>query len=114
MTSSTISALSQELATAAEHAGASVVTVHARHRIPSSGVHWRKGVVVTADHTIRRESEITLVAHDGKRLSAKLAGRDPGTDLAVLRLDDDAAPPVPELGDTAKLKLANLVLALGR
>ena len=114
MTSSTFAALSQELANTTEQAGASVVTVHARHRVPSSGVHWRKGVVITADHTIRREGEITLVAQDGKRLSAHLAGRDPGTDLAVLKLDDDADLAVPEFGDAARLKLANLVLALGR
>jgi S1-C subfamily serine protease len=110
---SVTASFSQELAAAAEQAGTSVVTVHARHRVPSSGIHWRKGVLVTANHTVRREDEISILVHGGKRASAKLAGRDPGTDLAVLKFDQDGVA-VPQFGDAAKVKLANLVLALGR
>jgi len=110
---SVTASFSQELAAAAEQAGTSVVTVYARHRVPSSGIHWRKGVLVTANHTVRREDEITILVHGGKRASAKLAGRDPGTDLAVLRFDQDGVA-IPQFGDAAKVKLANLVLALGR
>jgi serine protease DegQ len=105
---------SQELAAAAEQAGSSVVTVHARHRVPSSGIHWRKGVVVTANHTVRREDDIAVLVHGGKRVSARLAGRDPGTDLALLKFDKDAGVAIPQFGDAAALKLANFVLALGR
>ena len=110
---SVTASFSQELAAAAEQAGTSVVTVHARHRVPSSGIHWRKGVVVTANHTVRREDEITILVHGGKRVSATLAGRDPGTDLAVLKFEQDGVA-VPQFGDAAKAKLASLVLALGR
>jgi serine protease DegQ len=110
---SVTASFSQELAAAAEEAGTSVVTVHARHRVPSSGIHWRKGVVVTANHTVRREDEITILVHGGKRVSATLAGRDPGTDLAVLKFEQDGVA-VPQFGDAAKAKLASLVLALGR
>jgi len=110
---SVTASFSQELTAAAEQAGTSVVTVHARHRVPSSGIHWRKGVLVTANHTVRREDEITILVHGGKRASAKLAGRDPGTDLAVLKIDQDGIT-IPQFGDAAKVKLANLVLALGR
>lgn len=110
---SAISSFSQELAAAAEQAAPSVVTVHARHRVPSSGIHWRKGLVVTANHTVRREDDIAVLIHAGKRVSAKLAGRDPGTDLAVLKFEvGDAA--IPQFADTAGVKLANFVLALGR
>jgi S1-C subfamily serine protease len=109
-----IASFSQELAAAAEQAGSSVVTVHARHRVPSSGIHWRQGVVVTANHTVRREDDITVLAHGGKRVVAKLAGRDPGTDLAILKFDQDGELAFPQFADTAGLKLANLVLALGR
>jgi S1-C subfamily serine protease len=105
---------SQELAAAAEQVGSSVVTVHARHRVPSSGVHWRKGLVVTANHTVRREDDITVLIHGGKRVSAKLAGRDPSTDLALLKFDQESGSPIPQFGDSATLKLANFVLALGR
>jgi len=111
---SVIASISQELATAAEQAGSSVVTVHARHRVPSSGIHWRKGIVVTANHTVRREDDITVLVHGGKRISAKLAGRDAGTDLAILKFDQDAGVAIPQFGDAANLKLANFVLAMGR
>ena len=53
-------ALSNELAGAVEQAAPTVVTVNARARSGSSGVHWRPGVIVTADHTIRQEDDITI------------------------------------------------------
>ena len=111
---SVLASFSQELTAAAEKSGPSVVTVHARHRVPSSGIHWRRGIVVTANHTVRREDDITVLIHDGKRASAKLAGRDPGTDLAVLKFDQETDLPIPQFADSANLKLANVVLALGR
>lgn len=114
MSVSVIASFSQELAAAAEQVGSSVVTVRARPRLPSSGIHWRQGIVVTADHTIRRDDDFSVFVEGGKRVSGKLAGRDPGTDLAVLRLDGDAGLAVPDFADTASVKLANFVLALGR
>jgi len=113
MAASGIAKYSDELAAAAAQAGPSVVTVYARRRIPSSGIYWRDGVVVTADHTIRREDEIKVFLPDGKRVAVQLAGRDPGTDLAVLKLESGKTQ-VPPFGDPAHLKLANFVLALGR
>ncbi|HKS73794.1 MAG TPA: S1C family serine protease [Terriglobales bacterium] len=109
---SVLSDLSQELAAAVEKAGPSVVTVHARHRVPSSGIFWRQGLIVTADHTVRREEDLSIAAQDGKRISAKLAGRDPGTDLAILKVEEGG--PAPQFGDPAGLKLGHFVLALGR
>src|SRR2546430_3831167 len=64
--SSTLQALSDDLATAVEHAAASVVAVNARPRIASSGVHWRPGVVVTASHTVRRDDDVTGTLRDGR------------------------------------------------
>src|SRR2546427_7846991 len=113
MAASAIAKYSDELAAAAAQAGPSVVTVYARRRIPSSGIYWRDGVVVTAEHRIRREDEIKVALPDGKRVAGQLAGRDPGTDLAVLKLES-GKPQVPQFGDPAHLKLANFVLALGR
>jgi S1-C subfamily serine protease len=113
MAASGIAKFSDELAAAATLAGQSVVTVYARRRMPSSGIVWRTGVVVTADHSIHREEDISLFLHPGERVSATLAGRDPGTDLAVLKLNGGDAQ-VPQFDDPAQLKLANLVLALGR
>src|SRR5579864_1070320 len=106
-------ALSIELAATAERAGRSVVAVNARWRNSSSGVIWRDGVIVTADHTIRREEEIRVTLPDGRNATAELAGRDPVTDLAVLKADTAGTPitrtPAPEA-----VKTGNLALAIGR
>ena len=109
----TLLSLSNDLASAVERAARSVVAVQARPRLPSSGVHWRPGIVVTAEHTVRVEEEIRVSWPDGRSAPARLVGRDPGTDLAVLRIED-ADWPVAEIGDSADLKVGNLVLAVGQ
>ena len=104
--------LSNDLAAAVERAAPAVVAVHARRRLPSTGIHWRPGIVVTAEHTVRTAEDITVTMADGRSLPAVLAGRDPGTDLAVLRVAD-AGSVVAALGDDAALKVGHMVLALG-
>jgi len=106
-------ALSNELAAAVEQAGRAVVAVNARPRFASSGVVWRPGVIVTAEHTIRRREEIGITLADGRSTSATLAGRDPGTDIAVLKLAD-ASMPAATLGSTEALRPGHLILAIGR
>jgi len=103
--------LSNDLAAAVERAAPAVVAVHAR-RLPSTGIHWRPGIVVTAEHTVRTAEDITVTMADGRSLPAVLAGRDPGTDLAVLRVAD-AGSVVATLGDDAAVKVGHMVLALG-
>ena len=90
--------LSDGLANIVERVGQSVVAVHGRRRIPSSGVIWRQGVVVTAAHTLRRDDGIEVTLADGRKVGAVLAGRDAGTDVAVLKLDGVELAP-PESGD---------------
>jgi S1-C subfamily serine protease len=104
--------LSNDLAAAVERAAPAVVAVHARRRLPSTGIHWRPGIVVTAEHTVRTAEDITVTMADGRSLPAVLAGRDPGTDLAVLRVAD-AGSVVATPGDDAALKVGHMVLALG-
>ena len=111
--SNAIVTLSNNLADAVERAGGAVVGINARHRMASSGVHWRSGVIVTADHTIRREDEITVILPDNRTVTATLAGRDTSTDLAVLRLETTDFPTA-TIGDVDSLKVGNIVLALGR
>jgi S1-C subfamily serine protease len=109
-----LAALSTALADAAEQSGRSTVAIHARRRIPSSGVLWRPGVVVTASHTIHREDHITISLASGESTSATLAGRDSATDIAVLRMPESAAgEPVTQAADDA-LRVGALVLAIGR
>src|SRR6476661_8690029 len=68
-----LAALSDELAAVVARSQRSVAAVHARPRFSSSGVFWRPGVIVTAEHTIRREEEITVTLPDGKNAPATLA-----------------------------------------
>ncbi len=112
-TPSTLLALSNNLADVVEQAGRAVVAVNARHRIPSSGVHWRSGVIVTAAHTVRRDEEITVTLPDNRTVPAKLVGRDSSTDLAVLKLQDVDLPTA-EIGDTESLKVGHIILAIAR
>lgn len=110
----TLAALSNDLAAAVERADRSVVAIHARSRIPASGILWRKGVVVAADHTIKRDEEISITLHDGGRVPATLAGRDPTTDIAVLKLDTSESAVPATLGDASRLRAGHLVLIVGR
>ncbi|EEA04618.1 PDZ/DHR/GLGF domain protein [Burkholderia sp. H160] len=105
--------LSDSLADIVGRVGRSVVAVHGRHRMPSSGVIWRHGVVVTAAHAIRREEGIEVTLSDGRTVAAVLAGLDSGTDVGVLKLDGVDLDPV-ESGDARSLKPGHLALAVAR
>lgn len=109
-------AVSDGLAAAVEKVGASVVAVNARPRVPTSGVVWREGVVVSTNHTVQRDEEITVTLPSGTEAQAVLVGRDPSTDLAVLRVEGAAATELKtaEIGDDAALRVGHLVLAVGR
>jgi S1-C subfamily serine protease len=108
-----LTALSNDLAAAVDTVGRSVVAVHARRRIPASGVVWQPGVVVATHHTIQRDDDITVGLHDGSTVEATLAGRDPSTDLAVLRLAGTSSAQAAAVSpDTPRV--GQLVLALGR
>jgi serine protease DegQ len=103
--------LSNAMAAAAEKAGASTVLVNARRRMPASGIAFAADLVLTADHVIEQEDDITVIMPDGTEVAAKLAGRDPGSDLAVLRLEKAAAKPAET---SSEARIGALVLALGR
>ncbi len=111
--SSLLATLSDQLADAADAAARSVVSVHARPRLPSTGVHWRDGIVVTTEATVRRDHDLAVTLPDGRRVAATLVGRDPGTDLAALRIEPGLLP-IATRGDAAALRAGHLVLALAR
>ncbi len=111
--STVLQTLSTELANAVASAGRAVVAIHARRRIPASGVQWRPGVVVATNHTISREENITVALPDGTTAPATLVGRDPSTDLAVLKLGGQTLPP-PRLRPDPLPTVGELVIALGR
>jgi S1-C subfamily serine protease len=105
-----LASLSAELSTITAAAGQSVAAVHARSRFSSSGVLWKPGVLVTAEHTVQRDEGITVTLPDGKTVPAALAGSDAGTDIAVLKVDA-ASPPLSLARDTAP---GNVALSIGR
>jgi S1-C subfamily serine protease len=106
-------AISNELAEATEKIGAHTVAVHTEARGSTSGVIWRPGIIVTAEHALRRDEEIQVTLPDGKTASAKLVGRDPSTDLAVLKCDEATAVPA-AFGDSDALKAGHVTLVVGR
>ncbi len=104
--------LSDALANAVEKAAHSIVTVDARRRFAATGIIWTAdGVIVTADHVVERDEPITITLPDGSEAPATIIGRDPGSDIAVLKIEKSGLTPI-EHGGTAKV--GHLALALGR
>src|SRR5690242_6759916 len=81
-----LSALSNQMADAVERVGPALVQVNGRQGRPASGIVVAPDLVLTADHVLEREDDLTIRTHDGRTLTAQFAGRDPATDLAVLRV----------------------------
>lgn len=108
--------LSDALAGAVEKASPGIVRVDGRRRLPATGIVWSSdGVVVTAHHIIERNENIAVGLPGEVIAPARLIGRDPNTDLAVLKVEADTTPPVWSDGsDGNLLKVGHLVLALGR
>src|SRR5438552_17113457 len=103
-----LASLSSDLAGAVERAGRSVVAVHGRRRFPASGLAWRPDQVITASHVLERDTDLSITAPDGQQHAAKLLGRDPDSDLAVLGVADAALQPF-ERPPTSSLAAGNLV-----
>jgi S1-C subfamily serine protease len=112
--SQTLSDLSTALAAAVETTGASVVRVAARRRMPASGIIWSAdGLIVTAHHVVEQDDNIGIGLPDGSSATASLVGRDPSTDLALLRIQAHSLKPAGWI-DASALKVGHLALALGR
>lgn len=108
-----LQAYSDELADVVAQVTRSVVRVEARQRVAGTGVIWTsEGAIVTADHVVEREENIR-VAFDGQVYEAELAGRDPTTDLAVLKIKASNLIPA-QVADSKSLRQGNLVFAVGR
>jgi S1-C subfamily serine protease len=107
------SKLSNDLAEVSAAVGRSVVAVQGT-RHPSSGIVISKDTVVAASHAVRRDDEITIITSPGQKLSARVAGRDPSTDLVVLRLQQTIDVPAIRWASTSGLRVGELVLALAR
>lgn len=110
----TLKAFSDALAAIVEAVGPAVVRVEARRRLPGSGIIWSAdGVIVTAHHVVERDENIRVGLSDGSTVAAELVGRDPTTDLAVVRVEATGLP-TPTWAGIDGLRVGHLVLALGR
>lgn len=112
MTQTILIELSNALADAAERAGRSTVLVNARRRMPASGIVFGPDLVLTAEHVIERDEDIAVGLADGTQVTARVAGRDAGTDLALLRLERGVADAAEITSSPARL--GQLALVLGR
>jgi S1-C subfamily serine protease len=99
------------LADAIERATPLLVQVQARRWRPSSGTVYGPNLVLTADHTLEHDDDVVVRAADGRARAAEIVGRDPATDLALLRVESVAGQTI-EPSD--EIKVGHLVVALAR
>jgi S1-C subfamily serine protease len=112
----TLQQISENLATIVKRLSPSLVRVEARKRLAATGVIWSTdGLIVTAHHVVTQEEDIRVGLADGRMLEARLIGRDPTTDLALLQVQEQGlVPPVWGDADGAALSVGHLVVGLGR
>ncbi len=110
--SNPLAAFSDHAAKLVERAAGSVVAVHGDGRRSSSGIHWRSGIIVTAEEALERDEDIKLTLPGGRLVEATLVGRDPTTDVAVLRFQPDGLATA-QTADAASLRAGHVVLAVG-
>jgi serine protease DegQ len=107
----TLTALSDGMADAVENVAASVVRVNGRRRRSGSGVVIAQNTVLTASHVLEREEDLSVETADGRTLSARFAGRDHSSDLAVLNVEGlEIEPVTPAEGDA---RVGQISLAVG-
>jgi S1-C subfamily serine protease len=106
----TLSDLSREMAELIGRLGPSVVRVDGRRGRPATGIIWADNLVLSADHVI--EQDDILVTGPPTTVKASVVGRDPGTDLALLRTEGLRGAPAAR-GRSADVRQGHIVLALG-
>ena len=109
---SSLKELSDDIEALVEKASKSVVRVDARRGRAGTGIVWDSGLVLTANHVVEQEEDIEVVV-DEKSAKATLVGRDPATDIALLKVDGLSAPALPR-AQVSDLKPGQIVIAIGR
>ena len=82
------------------------------HGLGSGVVITKDGYILTNNHVVDGAKEVKVTLTDGREFTAKVIGRDPKTDIAVVKIDADNLPVVP-LADSSKVKVGDVVLAVG-
>jgi S1-C subfamily serine protease len=101
---------SDALAARAEAAKSAVVAIRLAHERHITGMLWHSGVVVASEQSLPRNEEFELVVPGGAVVTAKIAGRDPSTNIAVLRPDGAIASPSIRAGEA---RTGAIALAIG-
>jgi len=105
---------SKEISEVVGQGGKSIVAVDGRAEHTSSGIVWRRDSVLTAAHAIRRETNIGVIFAPGRSVVARLIGRDRGTDIALLKLDQDIEMQPVQFGSTQELAVGEFTVAVAR
>lgn len=113
MMSNVLTELSAALGAAVSQSDSGIVRVEGRRRLGATGIVWGDGLILTANHVVSRDDGLKIGLPNGEQASASLVGRDPSTDLALLKTDASGLKPLTE-GNKQELGVGNLVLALGR
>jgi S1-C subfamily serine protease len=114
-----LDAYSKSVSDVVEKVGPSVVRLDIRHgdgRRAGSGsgvIVSPDGLILTNSHVVQAAKRAEAMTLDGRMLSARVLGDDPDTDLALLRVDDDATLPAARLGDSKHLKAGEIAIAIG-
>ncbi|WP_414471318.1 S1C family serine protease [Microvirga sp. M2] len=115
---SSLEAVSDRIADLCDTIAPRLVAIHGPRRRSSTGIIWRPGLVLTAEEALEADEDILVARPDGSQVSASLAGRDPSTDIALLRIEEQPTheSPLPDLtfADTSRLRVGHFVLAAGR
>lgn len=111
MSASTLATLSNDIAATIERAAAGVVAVEARRRMGSSGFYLRPHLIVTADHALESD-DVEIVSAGGTAEAGTIVGRDPSTDLALVRTASAGSPLT--AGAPEDVRTGAIVLAVAR
>src|SRR5262249_53623381 len=106
--------LSKEISDQVSRAGRSIVAVNGRRGHTSAGIVWMPEFVLTSAASIRQDSDIEIIFEAGDRMSARLAGRDSGSGVALLKLDQKTEAVPAEFGPTNALAVGELLVAIAR
>ncbi len=105
--------LSNNLAEIVAQTGGAIVAIQTARRFAPSGIHWRKGIIVTSDESLHSYDGLSLVAAKGNTAPLTLLGRDPSTDVAVFQAETTDLP-VATISTAPDLRVGQIVLGLAR
>ena len=108
----TLSDLSRDIADLVGRLGPSVVRIDARRGRPATGIIWADNLVLTADHVLEHEDTIQVTGST-TTVKASIAGRDAGTDIALLRTEGLNGAPAPR-GRSTDIRAGHIVIAIGQ